>query len=221
MPEQRDCLFLVADSAMGNVVDGFLSKGHFEGRIGCRQFEFDFDKDVLEAPKLGMGADGGIYKHCHRMLQENGYMESHRRLVVLCDQQFGSEVPAAEVRTEILDRIQKNGWGDDKADVVVIDPELEIWIWQDSPHVQKAIGFNGPGSLRELLREDGSWPDGRIKPSEPKELFRQLCHRYKTPFSSALYRDVAENVSALGCSDPAFKQLLHTLCRWFPIGDAS
>ena len=212
MPEKRDCLFLVADGAMGNVVDGFLSKGHFEGRLGCKQFKFDFDKDVLEAPRLGMGADGGVYKHCHSMLQENGYMETHDRLVVICDQQFGSENPAVEVRTNILETLRKNGWGNDRADVVVIDPELEVWIWQDSPHVQLAIGFRDIGSLREALKKAGSWPEGENKPNEPKELFQKLCRQYRTPYSSALYRDIVEKVSVAGCRDPAFLQLLSTLC---------
>lgn len=216
MSVKRDCLFLVADGAMGSVVDGFLSKGHLEGRLGCRQFEFDFDEDVLESPRLGLGADGGIHKHCHRMLQENGYMETHEKLVVMCDQQFGSERPAEEVRNEILEALRRNGWGDCRADVVVIDPELEVWIWQDSPHVEQVLGYSGAGSLRDELKHGGEWPEGNDKPCHPKELIQQLCRKYRTPYSSAIYREISELVSVKQCKDPAFQQLVATLRFWFP-----
>lgn len=220
MTDKRDCLFFVADTNMANVVDGFISRGHLEGRIGCRDFSFDFEEDVLEAPKLGMGADGGIYKYCHSLLQENGYMDTHKRLIVMLDQQFGGEQPAADVRAEILGRLQSNGWGNDNADVVVIDPELEVWIWQDSPHVQTAVGFHGPGSLRDALKNESEWPDGQAKPRDPKGLFKKVCRQYRTVYSPALYRDIVEKVSVRNCSDAAFQQLVATLCRWFPVGGA-
>lgn len=221
MTDKRDCLFFVADTNMANVVDGFLSRGHLQGRIGCRDFLFDFDSDVLEAPRLGMGSDGGIYRYCHSLLQENGYMDTHERLIVMLDQQFGSELPASTVREEILGRLRANGWGDDKADVVVIDPELEVWIWQDSPHVHAAVGFADAGSLREALKNDSDWPDGHVKPLQPKELFQAVCRRYRTVYSPALYRDIVERVSVRSCTDAAFQQLVATLCRWFPAGESA
>lgn len=218
MTQRRDCLWFVADSAMANVVDGFLSEGHLEGRLGCRSFRFDFDQDLIEAPRFGKGADGGIYGHCHRLLQENGYLNSHQRLIVMLDQEFGGERPAVEVRQEILERLQLNGWSDGRADVVVIDPELEVWVWQDNPHVQAAVGFSGTGSLRQALNNDAEWPEGLGKPLQPKTLFRQVCRRYRTTYNSSLYRDIVEKVSVKNCTDSAFQQLIATLCRWFPIG---
>ncbi|QDU76845.1 hypothetical protein Pan97_39020 [Bremerella volcania] len=219
--DKRDCLFFVADQAMGDIVDGFISKGHLDRRLGCRDFRFQFEKDILEAPRLGMGADGGVFKYCHTLLQENGYMESHERLIVMLDKKFGGERPAEEVREEILDRLQVNGWGNDTADVVVIDPELEVWVWQDHPHVQSTLGYRGPGSLRDALREDGEWPDGHDKPLRPKDLFKAVCKRCRTAYNSSLYRDIVEEVSIRRCKDPAFHQLVGTLQRWFPIGGES
>lgn len=215
---KRDCLFFVADKAMANVIDGFMSRGQIEGRIACRGFRFDFDEDIVEAARLGMGHDGGVFKHCHRMLQENGYMDTHERLVVMLDQQFGGERPAAEIRNEILEQLQSNGWGGDRADVVVIDPELEVWVWQDNPHVAAALGYSGNNSLREALRKTNEWPDGQHKPTQPKELFKDVCRRYRTPYNSSLYRDIVEQVSVKHCKDTAFQQLVATLQRWFPIG---
>ncbi len=216
-PPKRDCLFFVADAAMADVVDGFLARGHLDQRIGCREFDFDFERDMLVGSRLGGYTDGGIYKHCHRLLQENGYMETHEHLIVMLDQQFGGDRPAAEVREETLGRLRANGWSEDKADVIVIDPELEAWIWQDSPHVEAAVGFTG-GSLRDALRNEDQWPEGHDKPPKPKELFQRVCRRYRTPYSAALYRDIVQRVSVKQCNDPAFQQLVATLCRWFPRG---
>lgn len=216
--EKRDCLFYVADRAMADVIDGFMARGQLEGRIGCRSFRFDFDEDVLEAARLGMGHDGGVFKHCHRMLQENGYMETHERLVVMLDQQFGGERPADEIRGEILERLQSNGWSDDKADVVVINPELEVWVWQDNPHVTAILGYSGGGSLRDALLNTKEWPEGQHKPTNPKDLFKAVCRRHGTPYNTSLYRDIVERVSVRHCTDPAFQQIAGTLQRWFPIG---
>ncbi len=123
-PPKRDCLFFVADAAMAAVVDGFLARGHLDQRIGRREFDFDFELDMLVGSRLGGYTDGGIYKHCHRLLQENGYMETHEHLIVMLDQQFGGDRPAAEVREETLGRLQANGWSEDRADVIVIDPRV-------------------------------------------------------------------------------------------------
>jgi len=39
----------------------------------------------------------------------------------------------------------------------ILDPELESWIWQDSPQVA-VVGFTG-GLLRDALRNEGQWRD--------------------------------------------------------------
>jgi hypothetical protein len=214
----RDCLFFVADGTMAEVIDGFLSRGHFPGRLGCRDFEFSFDDDILVGTHFG-ATDGGMHKYCHALLQENGYMESHQHLVVMLDQKFGGERPAAEVREEVLANLQQCGWAD-RADVVVIDPELEVWVWQDNPHVERAVGYSGRTKLRELLNNDDEWPGGRDKPIQPKDLFKAVCKRFKQSYSPSLYRDIVEKVSIAGCTDQAFHQLVASLVRWFPIGEA-
>lgn len=217
---KRDCLFFVADNAMADVIGGFLGRGHIESRIGCREFQFRFADDMLIGPAFGGYTDGGMHMHCHRLLQESRYMNSHQHVIVMFDKKFGGERPASEVREETMSRLQANGWSDGAADVVVIDPELEVWIWQDSPHVQAIVGHRGERSLRDSLKTATEWPGGHDKPLQPKVLFRNVCKRNRTSFSSSLYRDIVEKVSVKQCKDPAFQQLAETLRRWFPIGGA-
>lgn len=213
---KRDCVFLLADSTMADVVDGFLGKGHLEGRLGCRTFQYEYAKDILVDVTHG-NTDGGLHRRAHEILRENGYLTSHEHAVVMLDQRFGGERPAAEVREEILENLHASGWGGDRADVIVIDPMLEVWIWQDSTHVERAVGHRRPPPLRHALAEGGQWPEGQHKPPQPKELLKSVLRRTGVPFSSDVHREVAENVSGKGCTDPAFALLVETLRRWFPV----
>lgn len=213
---KRDCVFLLADSTMAEVVDGFLCKRHLEGRLGCRTFQYEYAKDILVDVAHG-NTDGGLHRRAHEILRENGYLTSHEHAVVILDQRFGGERPAAEVREEILQNLRASGWGDDRAEVIVIDPMLEVWIWQDSTHVERAVGHRRPPALRQSLLERGQWPEGQRKPPQPKELLKSVLRRTGIPFSSDVHREVAEKVSVKTCDDEAFKDLVKTLRRWFPV----
>ena len=74
-----------------------------------------------------------------------------------------------EIAKEVEELLSRNGWGD-RAKVVVIDPELEVWLWARSPHVADELGWkNGWDSLRTWLRDNEIWDDGAPKPGNPKE----------------------------------------------------
>ncbi|MEN8217565.1 MAG: hypothetical protein ABFS56_14585 [Pseudomonadota bacterium] len=65
------------------------------------------------------------------------------------------------------------GWEKDRFVVIVIDPELEAWMWQDNPHIAKAFGFNKSSSLRDWLCSQGLWPLDSPKPPDPKLAFEK------------------------------------------------
>lgn len=102
----------------------------------------------------------------------------------------------------------------DESAVVVIDPELEAWVWQDNPNVPVALG--APSDSRRLLDAAGHWPDNQRKPTDPKEALEYLRTRHGADRSKAVFRRVAERVSVGGCVDPAFLHLRDTLRDWFP-----
>jgi hypothetical protein len=101
--------------------------------------------------------------------------------------------------------------------VVVIDPELEAWIWQDNPHVSRGLGHtNAQQSLRALLAASGEWPNGHDKPPRPKEVVERVLRSNRIPRSAAIYRQIAGRVSVNACTDQAFQALIQTLRGWFP-----
>ena len=46
------------------------------------------------------------------------------------------------LETEAEQRLSSSGW-DDRAVAIVLDPELEIWVWSDSPEVDDVLGWRG------------------------------------------------------------------------------
>jgi len=200
---------------MAQVLKSFLSRGYLEDRLGCRTFDFDFQQDIVVNVRNG-NTDGGIHRRAHELLRR--FIRSHQNAVVMLDKNFGGQMPAAVVREEIRNNLLRNGWSTECVEVVVIDPELEVWLWQRSnPHIARAFRYNGAVSLEEFLEAEGFWPSTARKPAKPKEAVHLLLRRYRAGVPMVVYTRVVENISVSGCQDPAFSRLVGALRRWFPI----
>ena len=107
-------------------------------------------------------------------------------------------------------------WGN-RAAVIVIDPELEQWVWADSPHVDSALGWKDRDpALRHWLEASGMLTSGMVKPDRPKEaMLAALKAVRKTP-SSSLHTEIAKKVTLDRCIDGAFLKLKSVLQKWFP-----
>ena len=119
------------------------------------------------------------------------------------------------MRRDILARLNQNGWND-RCEVVVIDPELEVWLWQNSPHVEQALMFTG--SLRQHLQNNGQWPAGAPKPLKPKDTIQALVKAKKTLKTKVVYSRIARSISIHGCTDQSFGLFANTMRQWFPLG---
>lgn len=126
------------------------------------------------------------------------------------------ERPAHKVKEDLKQRLEKSGW-QDRAQVLVLTPELETWVWSDSPHVPDVLGWaKRRPSLRQWLRDQGRWPESRPKPSRPKECLEVVLREVRVRRSSAIYRQLAERVGLERCQDPAFLEFKQIVQRWFP-----
>ncbi|MFQ5645828.1 MAG: hypothetical protein ACE5GM_02770 [bacterium] len=115
------------------------------------------------------------------------------------------------------EKLSQSGWGDRSA-VVVLDPELEIWVWSDSPEVEHCLGWKRQKlPLRQWLNNQGIWSNDRIKPEDPKAAIEKALHKVRKPRSSAIYKLLADRVGFSHCTDPAFEKLKNTLSKWFPV----
>lgn len=208
MTTSRELIILVADGTMAAVLRAFFERP-FHHAMGCAPFDFDPTNDIVHDP---LHTDGGVHRRCHELLRR--YLSTHRHALVVLDRQFGAERPAEEVRVDIEHRLQSNGWAG-RAAAAVIDPELEVLLWQDNPNVERALRHKGP-SLRQLLARDGRWPVGAPKPAAPKEVIQSLLRSNRAGPPMVVYSQIARAVSTAGCVDPAFHRIRDALRGWFP-----
>lgn len=208
----RDCLFLVADKNMEGMLKGFFSRDAFHHAMGCGHFNFDCRQDLVVAHGQN---DPGLYTRANEFLQP--YASSHQHAVVIVDAEWDGS-PGEEVITQrLLEHLTHAGWANDRGCAVVIAPELENWVWQDSPHVCAALNFDGQFSaLRAELENQGFWRQNQSKPDRPKEAVEWVLRQSKIGRSSAIYQNLAMRVTARGCTDQAFHILQNALLRWFP-----
>ena len=110
----------------------------------------------------------------------------------------------------------RSTWDEGRARAIVLSPELEAWIWSDSPHVDEVTGWkNRQPGLRPWMIEQGWLQEGEIKPRRPKEAFEAALREAQLPRSSSLYLQIAERISLEKCTDKAFREFRDTLKNWF------
>jgi hypothetical protein len=83
-------------------------------------------------------------------------LASHEHALVLFDRAGrGKEgVGRAALEREVEERLAASGWSA-RAAAIVMDPELEAWVWVDSPHVERIVGWAGArGGLRGWLESE-------------------------------------------------------------------
>ena len=163
--------------------------------------------------------DPGCFLHAPDFLRS--YRGRYRHAIVLLDREgSGRETESREQLERHLEkRLAAAGW-ENRAAAVVLDPELEVWIWSDSPHVDEVLGWkNRSPSLRSWLGEAGFLADETdLKPNRPKEAVEQALRLARLPKSAARYRQLAQRVSFQRCTDPAFAKFRKALQGGFPVG---
>ena len=179
--------------------------------LGIRSFDFV----IRRHPKRDAGCRADASNFLRQFLDTCDHA-----LTVLDRHGCGSPSSREEIEAELENNLERNGW-DDRARAVVIDPELEAWVWANSPAVAEALGW-GPeyAQLRSLLTTDGFWVEGSPKPSRPKaamlRALRSAPPATRRRRSARLFGEIAASISIRDCRDPAFQKLKDTLQAWYP-----
>ena len=202
--EIKDLFVLVADLELANALTGLLSRA---ASLQIRHLSFDIERHP--------NRDSGCRIEAVEYLRP-----FHRRyrcaLIVFDRHGCGSILPREDIQQEIEEQLARNGW-DGRAKVIVIDPELEVWVWSDSPAVSGVLGWGVQfRELRRWLNSQGLWPAGRSKPSDPKKAMREAMRHRRSQRSPRKFRELASAVDFGVCQDPAFDEMRRTLRAWFP-----
>ena len=206
---QEDMIVLAADRSIKIALTGLLQAAH---RIGVRPVQYEIEVHPEHDP--------GCLRTAATILRSR-LRRFDRALVVLDRDGCGSDESRVDLQLRIEHDLEVNGWNT-RAKAIVIDPELETWLWAGEKAAREALGWRGTyGALRERLRERGLWQEGSPKPTDPKRAANEVLRWCNRRRSSKHFLSLGESASLASCTDSAFGELRETLQRWFPVSSAS
>jgi hypothetical protein len=199
----KNLVILVADKYIEFAIKGVLSR---RGSLRIRSISYD----IYVHP----GHDAGCRCYCWDFLRP--FVNHYSYALVIFDREgCGDEASRENIELEVETKLAQSGWGE-HASTIVIDPELEMWVWSDSPHVKSALGWaNKHPDLRDWLKQKGFLSPDQLKPARPKEAVEEALREARKAKSSAIYYQLAQSVSLNRCIDPAFLKLKSILQKWF------
>ena len=203
----KDLVVLVADKNTEFAIRGLLTRRSHSLQI--RPITFDIFVHIERDPGCLRRGPDFLRAHTTR----------YGRALVMFDREgCGQEQKErAALERQVEEQLAQSGW-DNRSAAVVLDPELEIWVWSDSPHVEKALGWNNraPG-LRPWLVSSGMLGEADIKPPDPKRAVEEALRVARKPRPSNIYHELASSVGFESCSDAAFRKFKEVLATWFPV----
>jgi hypothetical protein len=201
----RDLVVLVADKDMEAAMRSLLTRPE---AFAIRGISYEIYSHP--AHDAGCRTDGPTFLR--------SFCRQFRHAIVVFDREGAGadDIAAADLEQHLESLLGRNGWSD-RAAAIVLDPELEIWVWTDSGEVDRVLGWSGRfPSLRQWLAQQGHVSSPSAKPSRPKEAFRHALRHVKKQPSSALFRQLGQRVTFHSCTDRAFRKLKDRLATWFP-----
>lgn len=206
MSTRKDLIILVADLDMEQTLQGLLTR---PSSLGIRQISYD----VLRHPQR----DPGCCSDCHNVLRSQSNLYDYA-LVMFDHHGSGKESESVDkLQDDIEAKLIANGWSDDRACVVVIKPELENWVWSNSPHVDEILGWKGRSpDLRTWLKTEKFLVKDSVKPDKPKEAMQAALRKVNKRHSAAIFKQLASRVSTKGCVSDSFDRFKSKLQTWFP-----
>jgi len=180
---------------------------HRRESLGIKELRFDI--------KVHPRRDPGCLTEAPDVLQVYASLAQHA-LVIFDLEGSGAESKNREVlEADLRDRLSKSGWTD-RAEVIVIEPEFDVWAWSSSPHLDEALGWKGRSpALRDWLLRKQLWPEGSRKPPRPKEALQAALRESRVRRSASVYRVIAEKVGIQDCREESFLKFRSILTTWF------
>ncbi len=198
----RDLLLLVADKNAEFAVRGALER---PAALGVRGVTYE----VIVDPSR----DGGVRTRGPEILRVRRTSFDHA--VMMFDHEgCGTQQSALDLERVLNSRLDVTWAGNAKA--IVVEPEVDAWIWGADTHVQHVTEWDQTVSVRQWLRGQGFSFNSQGKPERPKEALEAVLKCTNVARSSALYKKLTARTTLSRCSDPAFVRLRAALQSWFP-----
>ena len=200
----KDLVVVVPDSNTEQTLYGLLER---HKALQIRRIEYR----ILVHPER----DPGVLQRGASLLAEIDALNAFRYALLIFDREgCGKEMlTSSELEQQVQQQLDASGWQGRSA-VVVIDPELESWVFATSPHVVDVFAGGDAEVFQRVVESFPKTPLG--KPQKPMEAVKKLLRQKAIVRASALYKELASRVSLKGCIDPAFQRLCAILRSWFP-----
>lgn len=205
MPPRKDLIVLVPDKTIETTIQTLLITRQRSLQIKNIQF------DIISHPDH----DPGCFLSGHELLK-NLSQEYDYALIVFDRDGCGSSDSRLIIEENVLGRLEANSWKN-RSDVIVIDPEIEAWVWSNSPNVQTCLGWNELISIKDWINSEDLWPLNAVKPTNPKLCYEKVLKKTLKPRSPSIFKNLAQSVGIERCIDPAFIKFKALLIKWFPI----
>ena len=201
---RKDLVVLVADIQQEKTIETLLT--YRQASLNIRKVSFDIYRHPSKDP--------GVYHDAANFLA--AFVPQYKYALVVLDREWGgSPNNATEMQQNLRTQLYSKGWSITNCEVILIDPELEAWIWSTSPHVATILRTKSD-KIKKLAQKRGYWTKGEAKPTRPKELLQDILKQQRRPSSSSIFQQLARKVGLARCQDPSFILLRETLARWFP-----
>ena len=201
----KDLVCVVADKQIAATLEELLRRYR---ALGIRPVKAEF----LVHPNH----DSGCYARPTELLA--GYRQAVEHALIVLDHEWEGVPTTSGIALEaLIDKKLKEAGLADWAAPVVIEPELEAWVFSASPHVPDVLGWKRSWSpIREALEAQKLWTATDAKPANPKKAVQWILGRTGKSRSASLYRRLARKVNTGGCQDRAFLRIKDLLQAWFP-----
>jgi len=157
-----DLVILVPCSNMETSVSQLLAR---TDALGIRHIQYA----VIRHP----ARDPGCRTKGHEFLRDVAGNSSYAMIMfdrAGCGQE---DLPREEIERLVEEGMSRSGWPDRSA-AIVLAPELEAWVWSDSPHVATCLGWKeGQAHLLQWLHDGGLWLRNETKPADPKSTMQR------------------------------------------------
>jgi hypothetical protein len=190
----RDLVVLAADKNAEFALRGLLSRHH---ALDIRPVAADIYVHPERDPGCLLKSDAFLA----------AFLQSHSHAMVIFDREgCGKEhLSPTELADQVESALERKGWTRRHTTAIILDPELEIWVWSDSPEVDVVLGWQGRDpNLRAWLATNQYIVANIAKPQRPKEAMQAALRQVRQARSSSLFQRLAETVSFDRCDFLSF-----------------
>lgn len=212
----RDVIFHLADEHMEKGLKAFFARDNWHFALDCRRFEID-PKSEADFYRVPGHTDGGIWRHAAENLRP--FLDQYEHAVIVLDADFEPHPGADVLREDISAAMVQAGWPLERFAVVVIEPELEAWLWAPNLNVARAFGHEDFEQMRATLEREGLWNPGEAKPHDLKAARDRAARLGGKKLGGPIFKGVFSVISRAAfnqCVEPGFITLRTALQTWFP-----